>query len=166
MRTSHYQAGQTKLVLRCIPDSHCRMVQSQNPCGISCSVYAQGWHSSHQLCPKSGHVDVDGDDDSESVAFLAPNSLEDFWKAIQMSGCLAEKDLPISSLGPGGPPFQCNQQACFGVSQNMAWMNYPFSSSDFAFLLVTGGYSIDFQGAVVSEADLPNLLCPFNLEVL
>lgn len=96
---------------------------------------------------------VDGDDESESFPFLAPNTQEDFWKAIRKSVRVAEEDLPISSLKPVGPPFRCIQQARFGVSQDMARINYPFSSSDFASLLAKGGYSIDFQGAVVSEAE-------------
>jgi hypothetical protein len=101
----------------------------------------------------SCNADVDGGDDSESFAFLAPNAQEDFWKAIRKSVRLAEDNLPISSSKPAGPPFECSQQARFGVSQDMARINYPFLSSDFATLLAKGGYSIDFQGAVVSEAE-------------
>lgn len=92
-----------------------------------------------------------GDDvDSESFAFLAPEAQEDFWKAIRKAVRSAENNRPESSKV--GPPFECKENARFGVSKDMAQVNYPFLGSDFAALLEEGGYTVDFQNAVVADA--------------
>jgi hypothetical protein len=81
---------------------------------------------------------------------LAPEAQEDFWKAIRKTVRSAEENRPTSS--ESGPPFECTQQARFGVSKDMAQINYTFLPSDFAALLAKGGFSIDFKNGVVSEA--------------
>jgi hypothetical protein len=98
---------------------------------------------------------VGGDDDvdSESFAFLAPKAQEDFWHAIRKSVRLAEDELPTSLSKSAGPPYECSQHARFGVSTDMARINYSFSSSDFATVLANGGFSIDFKAAVVKSVE-------------
>lgn len=98
---------------------------------------------------------VDGGDnenvDSESFAFLAPEAPQDFWKAIRKSIRAGEENRSTSSSKAAGPPYECQRQARFGVSKDMAQINYPFVPSDFSAMLAKGGYSVDFQSAVVSE---------------
>jgi hypothetical protein len=98
---------------------------------------------------------VGGDDnfDSESFAFLAPKAQEDFWQAIRKSVRLAENNSSTSLSKSAGPPYECSQHARFGVSNDMARINYSFSSSDFATVLASGGFSIDFKAAVVKSVE-------------
>lgn len=94
----------------------------------------------------------DGKDgvDSESFAFLAPEAQEDFWKAIRKAVRSGEDNRPTSA--DLGPPFQCKGKARFGVSKEMAQINYPYEPAEFAAILAKGGYSIDFETAVVADA--------------
>jgi hypothetical protein len=92
---------------------------------------------------------AENDVDSESFGFLMPEVQEDFWKAIRKAVRSGEENRPKSS--EAGPPFECAKQARFGVSKDMAQINYPFLPSDFAALMAKGGFSIDFESAVVSE---------------
>jgi hypothetical protein len=93
----------------------------------------------------------DGDDvDSESFAFLAASAQDDFWKAIRKSVRQAEENRTVTSMT--GPPFQCKKQARFGVSKDMAQINYPFVPSVFSAILAEGGYSIDFASARVFKS--------------
>ena len=92
----------------------------------------------------------DGEDvDSESFEFLAASAQDDFWKAIRKSVRQAEEKRNVSKAGP---PFECKKQARFGVSKDMAQINYPFLPSDFAAILAEGGYSIDFATARVFKS--------------
>jgi len=93
-----------------------------------------------------------GDDaDSESFTFLAPEAQETFWKAIRKSVRSAEENRPAST-DAAGPPFECKSKARFGVSKEMAQINYLFSPSDFAAMFAKGGFSVDFQTATVAGA--------------
>ncbi len=92
-------------------------------------------------------ADSKDDVDSESFAFLAAEAQEGFWKAIRKSIRSAEENRPSSSAP--GPPFQCTKDARFGVSKEMAQINYPFSPADFTAMMADGGFSIDFKNGLV-----------------
>jgi hypothetical protein len=90
-------------------------------------------------------------DDSESFAFLEPEAQMDFWKAIRTSVRFAETNRPPPTPTMSSSSFECTQQARFGVSKDMAQINYPFLPSDFAKMMTKGGYAIDYQNAVISS---------------
>ena len=87
-------------------------------------------------------------DDSESFSFLSAEVQPNFWKAIRKAVRYAEENRPSSSPTQGHP-FSCTKQARFGVSKDMAQINFPFSAFEFAAMLSSGGYSVDFQNATV-----------------
>lgn len=102
---------------------------------------------SDDSCSAATHHDGE-EVDSESFDFLADEAQEDFWKAIRKAIRSAEETRPSSS--DAGHPFECREKARFGVSKDMAQINYPFSPSDFAAVLAKGGFAVDYQTADVA----------------
>ena len=89
--------------------------------------------------------------DSESFDFLAAERQEDFWRAIRTSvraGELDRSPVPSDAM----PPFECKKLARFGVSKEMAQINYPFSPTEFSEMMAEGGYAVNFETAMVDAA--------------
>jgi hypothetical protein len=91
--------------------------------------------------------------DTESFDFLAPGEASQFFfdsigKAIRH----AETHRPLTEQAMAdGPPFSCKKKARFGVSEDMARINYPFTAQEFQEMLQKGGYEIDFQASHVAK---------------
>jgi len=86
--------------------------------------------------------------DSESFDFLRDERQEEFWIAIRKAvrdGEVQRTAIPSEVK----PPFECKKLARFGVSKEMAQINYPFSPSEFVQMMAEGGYALDFESATV-----------------
>lgn len=54
------------------------------------------------------------------------------------------------SMSPSSLFSKCDKKARFGVSSDMARINYPFSPMEFQSMLSTGGFDIDFKASFVT----------------
>jgi hypothetical protein len=87
--------------------------------------------------------------DNETFSFLEQESQQDFWDALRRSIRYAEANRQPES---NGPPFVCKKKARFGVSSDMARINYSFQPEEVKEMLKLGGFDIDFEKAVVTSA--------------
>jgi hypothetical protein len=91
--------------------------------------------------------------DSESFDFLAPGEpIQYFMKSIRKAIRHAEENSrSLEQAVADGPPMDCKKKARFGVSSEMARINYPFSPTDFEAMLKKGGYEIDFKASTITK---------------
>jgi hypothetical protein len=91
--------------------------------------------------------------DTESFDFLAEGEASQFFfDSIRKAIRYAEAHRPlIEQAMADGPPFSCEKKARFGVSEDMARINYPFTPQEFQQILQMGGYEIDFQASQVAK---------------
>jgi hypothetical protein len=90
---------------------------------------------------------------AETFDFLAPGEASKlFFDAIRKAIRHAE-DNPRSpeQARSDGPAMTCQKKARFGVSSEMARINYPFTPEDFEGMLQNGGYQIDFGRSVIQK---------------
>ena len=83
--------------------------------------------------------------DNPSQDGLAP---PEFWKALTVAIRDAETQREATPV-----PSSCDRAARFGVSADMARINYSFSKAEFTTMLEKGAYEIDYAAAVVKESD-------------
>lgn len=89
--------------------------------------------------------------DAESFYFLADEKQDDFWIAIRKAVRGAEVNrVPVATAAR--PPFDCEKSARFGVSKEMAQINFPFKLEAFKEMMAIGGYSVDFDSALLDFA--------------
>ena len=89
--------------------------------------------------------------DDEEFDFLAAGEASQFFfdsirKAIRHA---EENPRSLEQAMADGPPMKCEKKARFGVSADMAQINYPFTPQDFEAMIEKGGYQIDFSGQKV-----------------
>lgn len=96
----------------------------------------------------------EGELDSESFDFLSAERQEDFWIAVRKAVRAAELDQPVVSSDVR-PPFDCKKLARFGVSKEMAQINYPFTPKAFAEMMADGGFAVNFEKALVYTTPRP-----------
>jgi hypothetical protein len=91
--------------------------------------------------------------DIESFDFLAPGEpTETFMKSIRKAIRHAESNpKSLEQAIADGPPFDCEKKARFGVTSDMARINYPFSPTEFQGILKNGGYDIDYKASSVQK---------------
>lgn len=91
--------------------------------------------------------------DDEAFDFLAAgDASEHFFTMLRKAIRYAEEHRPsIAQAMANGPPFSCVMKASFGVSQNTARINYPFTPQDFEAMIQSGGYKVDFQASQVTK---------------
>ena len=82
-----------------------------------------------------------------------------FWQGIRQAIRLAESHRPFleQQASAMGPPFQCQKKARFGVSSEMARINYPFQKQEIAEIMEAGGFDIDFVRAIISPVAAESL---------
>jgi hypothetical protein len=88
--------------------------------------------------------------DIETFSFLEQESQQDFWDALRRAIRYAEANRQPESLA-NGPPFVCEKKARFGVSSDMARINYSFQPEEVKEMLKPGGFDIDFEKAIVTS---------------
>jgi hypothetical protein len=95
--------------------------------------------------------------DSESFDFLgAGGPSRTFFDSIRTAIRAAEADREgaASRSSQTGPhSFECDRKARFGVSADVARINYPFSPEEFQSLLSRGGFVVDFKASTVTRAE-------------
>jgi hypothetical protein len=81
----------------------------------------------------------------------------DYWNKIRHAIRNAEKRrvAPLEAAAHG-PPFECARKARFGVSPDMARINYAIDPERIADILQDGGFSIDFDRALVLRINTKN----------
>jgi hypothetical protein len=85
---------------------------------------------------------------AETFSFLEE---QDFWDNLRQAIRHAEVNRPsLAHSLVNGPPFDCEKQARFGVSNDMARINYPFSPEEFKNMLKAGGFDINFEKSTVT----------------
>jgi hypothetical protein len=91
--------------------------------------------------------------DEESFDFLAPGEASQFFfnsirKAIRHA---EEHPRSLEQAMADGPPMYCEKKARFGVSADMARINYPFTPEAFEAMIEKGGYQVDFSASKVQQ---------------
>jgi hypothetical protein len=91
--------------------------------------------------------------DDEAFDFLAAGEASQyFFDSLRTAIRHAEENRPsLAQAMAHGPPFPCEKKARFGVSKDMARINYPFTPEDFREMLRKGGFEIDFQASQVAK---------------
>jgi hypothetical protein len=93
--------------------------------------------------------DVSGS--NASVESYQHHQQRDYWDKIRQAIRTAEKHrLASVEAASNGPPFECARKARFGVTPEMARINYAMDPEKIRAILQNGGYSIDFHRAIVS----------------
>lgn len=109
----------------------------------------------------AGVVDAGGGEcpaefsDSEEFDFLkAGETSRRFFDSIRTAIRNAEANRPsLEEARSAGPPFDCEEKARFGVSPDMARINYPFSPKEFRSMLLKGGFNIDYRASSVTKVE-------------
>lgn len=74
---------------------------------------------------------------------------EDYWDKIRQAIRTAESSRKDSEL-IAPHQFECSRRARFGVSGDHARINSPFSRKEVEEALLTGGFSVDFEAALIA----------------
>jgi hypothetical protein len=85
-----------------------------------------------------------------------------YWDGIRNSVRAAEQKRPTKrEMKKHGPPFKCKKTVRFGVSNDTARINYPFSVQQVTASLQNIGYAVDYEGGemnpIESNADKSEL---------
>lgn len=106
-------------------------------------------------------VDLDNENDepscredknkSEMEEYEYQDETDKYWNKIRQAIRHAEAHRPSESQArANGPPLDCAKQARFGVSPQMARINYPFKADQLQDMLSSGGFHVDFERATVT----------------
>jgi hypothetical protein len=89
-------------------------------------------------------------DDDSDVEKYRQYERSDYWDKIRQAIRHSEANPLSSSVAhANGPPFDCEKKARFGVTPDMARINYAMSPEQVTTMLNAGGYVIDFEVANV-----------------
>jgi hypothetical protein len=94
------------------------------------------------------------DNDDANVEKYTHHEQPDYWDKIRMAIRHAEANpLSSSAARTNGPPFDCERKARFGVTSEMARINFAMTPEQVTSMLNAGGYAIDFEVATVTDSE-------------